>query len=489
MEVNTIMFLRKLLKDIPGVMQTRGVDSVTISDIVYDSRKVHKGSVFVCIEGYKKDGHDYIEDAIKNGAVAIVVQKQVDIPQDTAVILVENTRYMLASMADRFFNHPSGRFRLTGVTGTNGKTTTAFLIKSILEKSGKKVGLIGTTAVIIDNQKKVAERTTPESSDLQRIFADMAERGLDNVVMEVSSHSLELHRVDCSEFDTGVFTNLTRDHLDFHITFENYFNAKLKLFEKCRKGIINVDDEYGRIAAEKVGCDVVTYGIDNAADIRAKNIIYHPDSVEFEMVAPIGQSHIRVGMPGKINVYNTLAAVGVCLEYGATLDDIGKGLEKVSVPGRSEVVETGREFTVIIDYAHSPDGLENILSIVKGYAKGRVISVFGCGGDRDKAKRPMMGEISGRIADFTVITSDNPRTEDPLQIIGHIEEGIRKTGGEYIVIADRKEAIRHAIINARPGDIIVLAGKGHETYQIFKDKTIHFDEREVVREILQERGK
>lgn len=481
--------LKELLEGIPGVEQVKGKDAIRISNIVYDSRKAAKGSAFVCIEGYKKDGHEYIGDAIKNGATVVVVQKQVDIPGDTTVVLVKNTRYMLAVLADRFYKHPSGRFKLTGVTGTNGKTTTTFLIKSVLEKTGKKVGLIGTTAVIIDNQKVPAERTTPESSDLQRIFTDMAEKHIDNAVMEVSSHSLELHRVDCSEFDTGVFTNLTRDHLDFHITFENYFNAKLKLFEKCRKGIINVDDEYGKIAAKKVNCAVVTYGINNAADIMAKNVVYHPDSVEFEVVTPIGQSHIKVGMPGKINVYNALAAIGVCLEYGSTLDNIAEGLERVSVPGRSEVVETGRDFTIIIDYAHSPDGLQNILSTVKSYAPGRVISVFGCGGDRDKAKRPMMGEISGRLADFSVITSDNPRTEDPLQIISHIEEGIKKTGREYILIADRKEAIRYAIDNARPGDVIVLAGKGHETYQIFKDKTIHFDEREVIREILQERGK
>lgn len=478
-----------VLKDLLGelkVISCSGDLSIPVTCIAYDSRKALKGSIFVCIEGHETDGHKFAGDAVENGASALIVQKNVPGYEGITVVKVENTRYALAHMANIFYNSPSTRFKLIGVTGTNGKTTTTYFTKSILEKTGEKVGLIGTIAIRIGDEMIPAERTTPESLDLQKLFSDMVEKAANSVVMEVSSHSLELHRVDCSDFDIGIFTNLTRDHLDFHITFDNYLNAKAKLFKRCKYGLVNIDDSRARQIIEKAECKIYTYGIDRDADIRAENIKTYPDSVEYELSTPWGRENMKVSMPGRINVYNSLAAAGAALLCGCTLEDVKKGLLSVKVPGRSEVVYTGRDFTVIIDYAHTPDGLENILNIVKGYAPGRVVSVFGCGGDRDRAKRPIMGEISGRLADFTIITSDNPRTEEPDAIINEIEEGIKGTSGKYIKITNRREAIRYAIENALPGDVVALAGKGHETYQIFNGKTIHFDEREVVQEILEE---
>lgn len=482
------MLLKELLSGLE-VLDCKGDTGIEIRGIDYDSRKVRAGAVFVCIEGTKVDGHDFIPSAIQSGAVALIVQKPVKTPEGVAVVTVENTRYALAFISDAFFGHPSRKFNLIGVTGTKGKTTTTFMIKSVLEHSGQKVGLIGTVANFIGSRELHAERTTPESCDLQSLFADMAESGAGSVVMEVSSHALDLHRVSCSCYDIGIFTNLSRDHLDYHRTFENYFDAKLKLFKMCKNGLANIDSEYGRKLLDMAACPMHTYSIERDADIRAVDIKKLPDSVEFKAVTPWWESDIKVNVPGTFSVYNALAAIGACGLLGVPAEYVRAGLSNISVPGRAEVVNTGRDFTIIIDYAHSPDSLENILRTVKDYAPGRVVSVFGCGGDRDRTKRPIMGEISGKIAHFTIITSDNPRTEEPSAIISDIEAGMKKTGGRYITIVERREAIRYAIENAQPKDIIVLAGKGHETYQIFKDRTIHFDEREVVREILDESGR
>jgi len=484
------MLLSELIKGL-NPDKIKGDKDVEINDIAYDSRKVKNGSLFVCIEGTVADGHDYIPSALENGARALLVQKDVEVPDGITVVKVGNTRYALAYVSDAFYNHPSGRFNLIGVTGTKGKTTITYMIKSILEQEKHKVGLIGTVANMIGDQVLYAERTTPESYDLQSLFSEMLEKDVDSVVMEVSSQGLALNRVSCCEFQIGIFTNLTEDHIGprEHKDKEDYFRAKTKLFGMCKKGIVNIDSEYGRRILEIAECELLTYGIENDADITASDILKHSDSVEFNLKSPWMNGRVKINIPGKFSVYNALAAIGACGLMNVSFDSVKAGLERVSVPARVETVKTDRDFTVIIDYAHTPDSLENILTTVKDFTKGRLISVFGCGGDRDRAKRPAMGRISGRIADFTIITSDNPRTEEPLAIVRDIEEGIKDTEGKYTTIVDRREAIKYALSNAQPGDVIVLAGKGHETYQTFKDKTIHFDEREVVREILKELDK
>lgn len=479
------MVLKDLVKDLE-ILDVKGDLNLEFDGIAYDSRKTKSGSLFVCIEGFKADGHKYIPQAIENGTKALLVQREVDVSEGITVVRVKDTRYALASIADIFHQHPSGKFKLIGVTGTKGKTTTTYMIKSILDRCGQKTGLIGTICNKIGDEVLPTDRTTPESYDLQELFGEMVEKKVNSVVMEVSSHALDLHRVSCSEFDIGVFTNLSRDHLDFHKTFENYLAAKIKLFNMCKKGLVNIDSEYGRQVVDSVKCEVLTFGIDNEADIKAVDVVKRQDSVEFKVITPWFTDEIHVNIPGKFSVYNALAAIASCALMGISFEYIKEGLKNVRVPGRAEVVPIGTDYTVIIDYAHSPDSLENILATVKGYAPARVISLFGCGGDRDKSKRPIMGEISGEYADFTIITSDNPRTEEPSAIINDIEEGIKKTKSAYITIVDRRDAIKYAMQNARPKDIIVLAGKGHETYIMLNDKTIHFDEREVVREILVE---
>lgn len=481
------MVLKDLIKGL-SILSAIGPENIEISGIAYDSRKLSKGYLFVCIDGTTVDGHDYIPQAIKNGAAAVVVQNDVKLPDELSVIKTPDTRYALAHLSDVFYGHPSGRFKLVGVTGTKGKTTVAFMIKSIMESAVKKAGLVGTLGSRIGDRTLYTERTTPESYDLQSLFSEMVDEAVDSVVMEVSSQGLALHRVSCCDFEIGVFTNLTKDHIGpkEHASMEDYLEAKTKLFKMCEKGLINNDSEYAAEIIKKAECVLLTFGIVKKSDIMAVDIVKYPQSVEFKAVTPWFSGKMKVNIPGKFSVYNALAAIGVCGMLGIPIDAISAGLEKVQVPGRAELVDTGKDFSVMIDYAHTPDSLNNILNTVKDYAPGRVVSLFGCGGDRDRTKRPMMGEISGHIADFTVITSDNPRTEDPEAIINDIEEGIKKTGGRYIRIVDRREAIKYAIDNALAGDVVVLAGKGHETYQVFRDKTIHFDEREVVAEILDE---
>ena len=480
------MLLAELIRDM-NVLDIRGDSNIDIAGMAYDSRKVKKDYVFVCIDGMVTDGHDYVGQALDNGASAFIVQRDLQLPEGLPVVRIEDTRIALAKLSDKFYGHLSGKFKLIGITGTKGKTTTTFMLKAILEASGKKVGLIGTLGTRIGERILFSERTTPESLDLQELFAQMVEEGVEDVVMEVSSQGLALHRVSYCEFETGVFTNLTRDHIGEreHASMEEYLLAKCMLFKICKTGLINLDSEYALRVLNEAQCDTLTFGIDNSADIRAANIKKLPQSVEFDLSSPWYNGRFNVNIPGRFSVYNSLAAAGVSGLLGVTQEAVKAGLEQVKVPGRAELVNTGREFSVIIDYAHTPDSLENILCTVRDYASGRVVCIFGCGGDRDRTKRPMMGEISGRLADYTVITSDNPRTEEPDTIIRQIEEGIKATTGRYTCICDRREAIRHALSEARAGDVLVLAGKGHETYQTFKDKTIHFDEREVVRELLE----
>ena len=484
------MLLNQLISGL-DIKESKGNGETEIRGIALDSRKVRKGYLFVCIEGFKEDGHKYIPTAIENGAVALLVQKDVqDIPDNVAVIRIDDTRYGLAHISDIFYDHPSGKFNLIGITGTKGKTTTTHMIKAILEEENRLVGLIGSVANKIGNQVLPSERTTPESLELQELFKEMVLQKVDSVSMEVSSQGLELHRVSCCDFDIGAFTNLTQDHISphEHASMEDYFKAKLKLFGMCKKALVNIDSPYGKRVIEAAKCEVLTFGIENEADIKAVNIVTHSDSVDFDVITPMGTYSVKVPVPGMFSVYNALTAIGVATMMGVSKENIVKGLLKVVVPGRAEVIARRDNFTVMTDYAHTPDSLKNILETVKSFAKGRTVCVFGCGGDRDSSKRPQMGEIAGNIADFTIITSDNPRTEVPEAIVADIEEGIKRTSGEYIKIVDRRSAIKYALENAQKGDIIVLAGKGDETYQIFKDKTIKFDEREVVSELLKELG-
>ena len=481
------MKLSEVLKGIEEV-NVRGNMDIDVPEITYDSRKVNPGDMFVAIIGFKTDGHSFIESAIQNGAKIIVMQEgSFDIgmiPEGITVVLSKDTRMLLPKIACNFFNNPTREFKVVGVTGTKGKTTTTYMIKSILEQAGKKVGLIGTIANYLGDRCEEAQRTTPESLDLQRMFREMADNKVDVAVMEVSSHSLALDRVWGVDFDLGIYTNLTQDHMDFHKTFDNYLEAKAKLFTMCKEGFVNCDDMYARKLMNLATCPITTYGIDNNPFVSARDIIITNSYSDFKMPFNKVITRIKVGIPGRFTVYNALAAICACIRLGCSVEAVLAGLEKVKVPGRSEVVPTTRNFTVIVDYAHTPDSLENILKASKVYTKGKVICVFGCGGDRDTAKRPMMGEIAGKLAGYTVITSDNPRTEKPEDIINQIEEGIKKTSGKYKVVVDRRKAIEHALRKAEKGDLVLIAGKGHETYQEVNGEKHHFDDREVVAEII-----
>lgn len=463
------------LKDI---LKSADID-IEVSGISYNSRETIGGDVFVAITGFKTDGHKYAKNAVENGAVCVVCEHKID-DIDVPCVIVENSRIALAEMACNFYGNPTSKFKLIGVTGTNGKTTVTYLVKTILEANGEKVGLMGTNKNMIGDVDYHTERTTPESLEMQKFFADMLNEGCTYGIMEVSSHSLDLYRVYGCNYEVGAFTNLTQDHLDFHGDMENYFSAKSKLFDMCKTGVINNDDKYGERLVNTCKCKKISYGIESG-ELVAKNVEYGYKGVEFEC----GDMKIKLGIPGEFSVYNALTAIGICKACGIS-DEVIEGALNVAqgVKGRAEVVECGRDFTLIIDYAHTPDGLQNILESVRGFAKGRVVVLFGCGGDRDKTKRPKMGRVAGKLADFCIVTSDNPRTEEPDFIIRDILDGMGDAMAEYVVIENRRDAIEYAIKHARKDDVIVLAGKGHEDYQILKDKTIHFDEREIIREIL-----
>ena len=481
------MKLKDLIQNLPCTLLSGSYD-VEISDITYDSRKVKSGSLFLCIDGVVTDGHRYIAGAVAAGAVAIVVQKDVEPIPGVAILKTENTRYAMAHFADAFFEHPSQKMSVIGVTGTKGKTTTTFMLKHIYKAAGIETGLVGTIQNMIGEQAQYAERTTPEACDLHLLFAKMLDADISTCIMEVSSQGFYLDRVACIQYEIGVFTNLSRDHIGpgEHASMEEYAAQKAKLFQRCKKGLINIDSPYAQTMMEGATCEIYTFGVEKNADFCAKNIINHPKGVSFTLECPYGTAEITTCVPGLFSVYNALAAIGAALlSEKITLEQAVKGIAEVKVPGRAESVPTNGDYSIIIDYAHNPDSFENILTTVKGYAEGRVVFLFGVGGDKQRP-RELMGETAGTYADFSIITSDNPRTEDPFSIMLDLEKGMKKTNGKYIMIVDRREAIKYAIEHAQPKDVIILAGKGHETYQIFKDKTIHFDEREVVAEILEE---
>lgn len=477
------MELKKLLEGVPCEL-IQGNANQEITNIAYDSRAVERGGLFVCIEGFQTDGHKYIPSALEKGAAAILCTHRVqDVPEHTAVILAENTRKALAMVSAHFYGYPSRKLRMIGVTGTNGKTTTTYLIKSILDKAGRKVGVIGTIENRIGDRVLPSSRTTPESRELQALLEQMRMEGVMDVVMEVSSHSLDLCRVDGIAFDAAVFTNLTQDHLDYHKTMENYRTAKGLLFERAEKSIINMDDAAGEYMAGRSGGEILSFGIEGDTALTAENIQISAEGCSFELLWQGKRLPVKLHTPGRFSVYNALGAAGACIALGVPLETIAGGLsENSGVSGRFQTIRSRKGYQAVVDYAHTPDGLENVLKTAKEFAKGKIITVFGCGGDRDKTKRPIMGETAGRLSDYCLITSDNPRTEDPLQIIGEVEAGIRKTGCPYEKIPDRREAIRHAAALAESGDVILVAGKGHETYQIFPDRTIHFDDVEEVRD-------
>ncbi|TCO79311.1 UDP-N-acetylmuramoyl-L-alanyl-D-glutamate--2,6-diaminopimelate ligase [Marinisporobacter balticus] len=484
------MKLNELLKNI-AIMDLVGEEAIDITGIAYDSRKVDENYLFACIIGLKTDGHEYIEQVIKKGAKALIVEKNIPPIKGITIIRVENSRKALALISANFFKHPTKNMHIIGVTGTNGKTTTTHLIKNILEKNSVHCGLIGTISHKILDKEYKANNTTPESLELQSLFKEMLGLNVNSCAMEVSSHSLDLDRVAGINYKIGVFTNLTRDHLDFHKNIENYKNAKAKLFyQTSLANIINIDDQYGAEIANEVknlDAKLITYGIEKKAEIYAKDITISPKGTEFTLVTPEFEGHIKISTPGMFSVYNALAAMAVSYVLGYNFEQIKKGIESIKgVLGRFEAVENTGKYTIIVDYSHTPDALENALDTIKEFVKGKIITVFGCGGDRDKTKRPMMGEIAGELSDFCIITSDNPRSEKPDEIIKDVEVGIKKTNCKYKMIVDRKEAIREAIKISEPDDIILIAGKGHETYQIIGKKIIDFDDKKVSQEILRE---
>lgn len=464
----------------------RGDESIEINDPQYDSRKIKCGDMFFAIGGFNVDGHNFISKAIENGAKAVVVEKDVTLVEGITFIKVESGRRALAIAASNFYNNPSKKMKIIGITGTNGKTTSAFMLKGILEAKGYKVGLIGTIANYIGNKEIHTEKTTPESLELQKLFKDMVDSDIDYCVMEVSSHSLDLDRVYGIEFSQGIFTNLTQDHLDFHKTFENYFNAKSKLFKICKHSVVNVDDSYGVKLLEKINSRVTTYSIEKESDLKGTDINLESTGIIFNLKGNEKTYKVQLPIPGRYNVYNALGCIGAALDEGIDMDTIVEGLSKVTVPGRCENLTLGMNlgFQVIRDYSHTPDSLKNILENLRELTKGKLICIFGCGGDRDRTKRPIMGEIGTELSDIAIITSDNPRSEDPYMILEDIKAGVEKSN--YKLIENRREAIKTALLLGEKDDIIVIAGKGHETYQILKNETIHFDEKEVVLELIEE---
>ena len=471
------------------VEDQRGL-STPVSGIHYDSRQVQPGFVFVCIPGYRTDGHTYIGDAAGRGAVALIISRDVAPPEDLAWARVKDTRLALALAGANFYRHPSRGRRLVGVTGTNGKTTTTHLISALLQARGEPTAVIGT----IWNR-----HTTPESLDLQRMLRQWSDQGMRAVAMEVSSHGIYLQRVAACEFDVAVFTNLTQDHLDFHGNLSEYLAVKMRLFQGLGKGrrktrpcyaVVNRDDPVAGEIIRATRAEVVTYGIEDDADVRAQEVCLSERGAGFTVAWRGRNIPFQISLPGRFNVYNSLAAISVGLSEGMEPELVQSALAGVSgVPGRFQLVDHGQEFAVVVDYAHTPDGLENVLRTARALTRGRVIAVFGCGGDRDTGKRPLMGKISSQFSDISILTSDNPRSEEPLSIIRQIEAGIRELPDVcYEVIPDRREAIGRALQCARPGDFVVIAGKGHETYQIIGDQVLDFDDYQVAGEILEGRG-
>ncbi len=486
------MKLEQLLLSLSGAEIRGNIDS-EISSLVYDSRQAREGCLFFCITGFKMDGHSFADDAVARGARALCVERDIEAPEGTMVIKVPDTRYALAEMSACFYDYPSRKLKMIGVTGTNGKTTTTTLISEVMNRSGVKTGLIGTLFIQMGDIVQTSRVTTPESLDLQKILADMVNQGMEAVVMEVSSHALSLGRTSGVSFDRAVFTNLTQDHLDFHNSIDEYFQAKLKLFNELGRGsemkagamaVLNVDDERTKEILAHLVTPSLTYGInDPNAHFRAEDVTVESGGTTYRLRTPQGEYPVSLSMTGTFNVYNSLAALATLSTMGLEPSScIRLAGEFHGVKGRFQMVRQGQDFAVIVDYAHTPDGLENILHAAREITTGKLVTVFGCGGDRDRTKRPLMGAIAARLSDVVIVTSDNPRTEEPEKIIADIEEGILPLKKDHEKVVDRKSAIWKALGLAKEGDTVVIAGKGHENYQIFKDRTIHFDDTEVVQE-------
>ena len=459
------------------------LSDIEIKGLTCDSRKVEEGFAFVCINGTTFDGHDFALKAEEMGAAVIISEKPTGASNE---LIVEDTHATYALMSAAFFGYPSKSLKLIGVTGTNGKTSVTYMLKAIIEQAGYKTGIVGTIQNLIGDVCVPTNNTTPDAYELNRLFAEMRDAGCQYVIMEVSSHALDQKRVYGVDFEVAAFTNLTQDHLDYHITMDNYMLSKKKLFEMCKTAVINIDDEYSEKILEGISCKTVTYSEkSNDSTYTANGINIRPDGIEYELVGYNFIKHIKIKTGGRFSVYNSLCAAVCAMELGFDIDTVAKAFEKVEgIKGRAEVVPTGKDFTIIIDYAHTPDGLANILSTFKEIKKGRLVCLFGCGGDRDAKKRPIMGQVAARLSDYVIVTSDNPRTEDPTLIINDILVGLKNTKTPYTVIENRIDAIKYAVNSARTDDIIVLAGKGHETYQILKTGKIHLDEREVIAEAL-----
>jgi len=485
------MLLSELIQTLKYEVK-QGDASKEVKHLVYDSRKVAEGDVFVCISGAVCDGHDFIPQVIEKGAAAIIVEKEVEVKADAAVIRVEDTREALAHMSAAYFGHPAEQLKVIGITGTKGKTTTTYMIKSILENAGFTTGLIGTIETIIKEEKIPASNTTPESYVVQETFRKMVDAGCQCVVMEVSSQGLMLHRVSGFTFDYGIFTNLEPDHIgpNEHKNMEEYIACKSKLFSQCKVGILNADDSHLEEILKNHICKVETFGLSEKADLCAKNLHLWREQgslgVAYELSGLLNMK-VSIDIPGKFSVYNSMAAIAICRHFGVSEENIEKALRNIRVKGRVELIKVSNDFTLMIDYAHNAMALESLLTTLKEYNPKRLVCLFGCGGNRSRLRRFEMGEVSSKLADLTVITSDNPREEEPMDIIADIITGVKKADGEYVTIPDRKEAIRYCIDNGREGDIIVLAGKGHEDYQEIKGKKYKMDERVLIEEILNEK--
>ncbi len=488
--------LTDVLAKLPGAVVTGNPESKIVNDLTIDSRTVQPGSLFICLVGVHTDGHAYVQKAAAQGAAAVLVEKDVTVPEGTVVIRVPSTQEAMINLAPWFYDYPARKMRMVGVTGTNGKTTTTNILRTLLTANGHKVGLIGTINVMIGDEVRVSHNTTPDVVDLQKILYEMQTKGCDYVVMEVSSHALALDRVAGIEYDTAVLTNITEDHLDFHKTMENYREAKALLFTKFMAGskpnktsVFNMDDPSSAIILPRVKTKVLTYGKGKDNDVYPIRFTIGAKSMDLELHTPVGDMKLNLHITGEFNVYNVMGTICAAIAEGLTRDELIQGLDDFGgVPGRFQLIEAGQPFTVVVDYAHTPDGLENVLKTARQITKGRLWCIFGCGGDRDRKKRPIMGKLAVELSDVPVVTTDNPRSEDPEAIIADIEEGMKGSeaaGKEIHKITDRKDAIEFAISHAAPEDVIMIAGKGHENYQILKDRTIHFDDGEVVRNYFQ----
>ncbi|NLJ99899.1 MAG: UDP-N-acetylmuramoyl-L-alanyl-D-glutamate--2,6-diaminopimelate ligase [Clostridia bacterium] len=484
--------------DLVGAVQWGGDMSGSFKGIQHDSRKVSPGDIFLAIKGHQLDGHDFIPQAVCKGAAAVILEGEIQAPENTPWIKVKNSRLAMSRLAALLNNHPSRFLRVIGVTGTNGKTTITYLIERIFQEAGKRTGLVGTIENRILEVPQETDLTTPDSPELHALLSKMVKEKVEIAIMETSSHALKLKRVEDCLFDIAVFTNLTQDHMDFHSDFDDYLNSKALLFRNLHLGektgsgskyaVVNIDDAYASQIIHGTKVPIIYYGIENDADYRAFDINTDFMGTSFTVKGPGVEKHLDLKLIGRFNVYNALAACAAAFEEGIDPHIVQKALKETTVPGRFEIIDEGQGFAVVVDYAHTPDGLKNILETAREITPGRIITVFGCGGDRDKKKRPLMGKMAAGLSDFTVVTSDNPRSEVPGEIIKDIIPGVKEAAGEYSVIESRREAIAKAVTMAKDGDMVIIAGKGHETYQLIHDEVLHFDDRETAREILRGLG-